>query len=251
MSETPETPAAVPPIEPAPTREELAAAGFELSETEYTLLDRFVTRLLDENSRINLTATRSPRAFWGLHVCDSLGLLCRLGEITVQKLIDVGTGGGLPGIVIACVCPEIQVTLLDSTRKKLEALERIIADIGLTNCQTAWGRAESLGHDPKFREQYDAATVRAVGELRTVIEYAAPFVRVDGECWFFRSVQAVNDDIEAATRAAGRYRLSLVEARGYQLPEPHGQRALAIYHKDQPLLKSLPRSPGKPKREPL
>lgn len=249
MSET--NPPAPTPTEPAPTRDELAAAGFELSAAEYDLLDRFVTRLLDENTRINLTATREPRTFWGLHICDSLGLLSRLSEIEVKRLIDVGTGGGLPGIVIACVCPQIQVTLLDSTRKKLDALERILSDLGIKNCQTAWGRAELLGHDSTHREQYDAATVRAVGELRTVIEYAAPFVRVDGECWFFRSVQAVNDDIDAATRAAGRYRLSLLEARGYQLPDPHGQRALAIYQKDRPLLKSLPRNPGKPKREPL
>lgn len=237
--------------EPAISQQELAEAGYDLSEQEYTLLDRFVTRLLDENTRVNLTATRDPRAFWGLHVCDSLGLLTRLVEFPIRRLVDVGTGGGLPGIVIACVCPEIEVTLLDSTRKKLEALERVVADLGLSNCHTAWGRAEILGHDKAHREQYDAATVRAVGELRTVIEYAAPLVRVEGECWFYRSVQAVNDDIEVAARAAGRYRLSLLEARGYQLPEPHGQRALAIYRKDKPLLKSLPRSPGKPKREPL
>jgi 16S rRNA (guanine527-N7)-methyltransferase len=237
--------------QPAPTREELIAAGFELSEAEYALLDRFVTRLLDENTRINLTATREPAAFWGLHVCDSLALLSRLSEFPVKRLIDVGTGGGLPGIVIACVCPEIEVTLLDSTRKKLEALQRVTVDLGLTNCRMAWGRAELLGHDKAYREQFDAASVRAVGELRAVIEYAAPFVRVEGECWFFRSVQAVNDDIDQAQRAAGRYRLSLIEARGYQLPQPHGERALAIYRKDRPLLKSLPRSPGKPKREPL
>ncbi|MBN2448302.1 MAG: 16S rRNA (guanine(527)-N(7))-methyltransferase RsmG [Phycisphaerae bacterium] len=233
------------------TLAELAAAGFELSADEHARLDRYVRLLLDENTRLNLTGTRDAADFWRAHVCDSLALLPLIGEREPRTLLDLGTGGGLPGIPLACVCPELSVTLMDSTQKKLVALERVIAALELENAVTLCGRAEALAHDPKHRESFDAVVVRAVGDLRICIEYAAGFVKPGGQAWFYRSCQSAEQDVTPAEHAASRCRMTRVETRIYALPGPHGERAFVIYRKDRDLPKSLPRAVGKPKLQPL
>ncbi len=233
------------------TQTELSSAGYELDDAEYALLGRFVDALLAENARVNLTGTREPRALWGQHICDSLALLRPLEEARPQSLLDVGTGGGLPGIAIACVCPGLRVTLLDATRKKLDALDRIIRELALDDVKTLWGRAETLAHDAAYRESFDAVTVRAVGDLRVCIEYAAGFIRPGGQAWFYRGTQSVEADVARGERAAGRCRMSHVSTWLYDLPAPHGTRALAVYVKDNPLPTSLPRAAGTPKLKPL
>jgi len=233
------------------TQTELAAAGFELSDAEHVRLTRFVELLRAENERVNLTGTRDPRDLWSLHVCDSLALLPLIDEHRPARLLDLGTGGGLPGLVVACVCPGIHVTLLDATQKKLVALGRITAELGLTNAATLWGRAETLAHQPAHREQYDAVTVRAVGDLRVCLEYATGFLRPGGHGWFYRSRRSAEEDAAPAERAANRCRLTQLDTRLYLLPEPHGERALMVYHKDRGLPASLPRAVGRPRSEPL
>jgi 16S rRNA (guanine527-N7)-methyltransferase len=232
-------------------RQTLAAAGFELEDQEFARLDTFVTRLLDENTRINLTATRDPDEFWKLHICDSLALLPLIGEQQPRTLLDVGSGGGLPGIPLACVCPQLEVTLLDARQKKLDAITRIIEPLGLQNVRVCWARAEDRAHDPDAREHFDAVTIRAVGDLRTAVEYVAGFVRPGGHAWFFHSTRELDETLSRAARAANRCRLSLIESRLYHLPEPHGERAIVVGRKDRVLPASLPRRQGRPKSDPL
>ena len=233
------------------TREQLLAAGFELSEAEHARLARFVALLLDENTRLNLTGTRTADELWPRHICDSLALLPLIGEWQPQRVLDLGTGGGLPGLPLACVCPEIQVTLLDSTQKKLAALGRIIAALELANVRCLWGRAELLAHEPAEREKYDAVIARALGPLRVSLEYAAGFVKPGGAAWFYLSERGAAEELEPATNAANRCRLTLRETRVYTLPDPHGTRVFAVYHKDRPLLPSLPRRSGNIRIKPL
>lgn len=232
-------------------RDALAAAGYELSEAEHARLAKYVDLLLAENQRANLTGTREPAALWGLHICDSLALLPLIDGLGATTLLDVGTGGGLPGLPIAAVCPDLRVTVVDSTQKKLAAIERMAAALDITNLNTLWGRAETLAHDRAHRESYDAVTARALGPLPVALELCAGFVRVGGQCWLFRSVQSATDDVVPAQPAADKCYLSHVETRAYALPEPHGQRAFVMYQKDKPLRPSLPREPGRPKSHPL
>jgi 16S rRNA (guanine527-N7)-methyltransferase len=233
------------------TREQLLAAGFELSEDEHARLARFVALLLDENTRINLTGTRTADELWPRHICDSLALLPLIGEWQPRRVLDLGTGGGLPGIPLACVCPDVHVTLLDATQKKLAALGRIVAALELPNVRCLWGRAELLAHDPLERETYDAVITRAVGPLRVSLEYAAGFVKPNGAAWCYLSERGVAEELGPAENAANRCRLTLRETRAYTLPEPHGTRVFAVYHKDRPLLASLPRRSGNIRSQPL
>ena len=233
------------------TIEELQAAGFAVEQSAYERLAQFVTFLLEENEKLNLTGIRTPREVWELHVCDSLSLLPLAADNVPERLLDLGTGGGIPGIPLACVWPECEVTLLDATQKKLHAAQRIAERIGLSNIRTLWGRAEDLAHDAKWRERFDVVVARAVGPLATVIEYAAGLVRRGGECWFEKSVSAAEEEAGTARRAAGLCGLQGAGIYQYRLPADHGERAVVIYDKRSLLRRSLPRQQGLPKRKPL
>lgn len=233
------------------TGEELAAAGFELGPKIYARLSRFVELLLLENQRVNLTAIRDVDEVWRLHICESLALLALISESRPRRLLDLGTGGGIPGIPLACVRDNLEVVLLDATRKKLDAVGRIVAELGLSGVQTLWGRAEALAHDEAYRETFDVVTARAVAALPTLIEYAAGFVRPGGQCWFAKSIDAAEREIEDARSAASQCALQYVKTHRFTLPGHHGERAIVIYMKRSRLRTDLPRSQGRPRRKPL
>ena len=232
------------------TRAELAAAGYDVDEPAHAQLDRFVALLLEENRRLNLTSIRDARQAWVTHVCDSLALVPLVRAGCVDGLLDLGSGGGVPGVPLACVCSDLHVTLVDSTRKKLAAVERIVTELGLANVEYAVGRAETLAHQPACRERFDAVTARAVAELRVLLEYAAGFVRPGGWCWFFKTRAACAGEVQAAQRAAQTCALEFVEARPYALPERGGRRVIVVYRKRDPLRADLPRSAGRPSKRP-
>ena len=114
-----------------------------------------------------------------------------------MRVIDVGTGAGFPGLVIAAAYPNVNVTLLDSTGKKLKAVENMAEEMGVKNVKIVHSRAEDAGKNPEFREKYDFATARAVAELRVLLEYTLPFVKKDG---YFLSLKAATakEEIESA-----------------------------------------------------
>ena len=129
-------------------------------------------RLLREwNDKINLTAILDDEGIAVKHFLDCL-LVGQYADFKAgDKIIDVGTGAGFPGLVIAAAYPECKVTLLDSTGKKLKAVADIAEKMGVTNVAVVHMRAEDAGKKPEFREQYDYATARAVAELRVLLEY--------------------------------------------------------------------------------
>jgi len=233
------------------TRDELAGAGFEVGRAAHTRLSRFVELLLRESRRVNLTAIRAADDVWRLHVCESLALLPLVEKLKPRRLLDLGTGGGIPGIPLACVCDDLEVTLLDATRKKLDAVERIVSELGLAGVRTLWGRAETLAHDAAHRETFDAVTARAVAALPTLVEYAAGFVRPGGQCWFAKPIEAAAREVGAAQRAAEQCELAHVAAHRFRLPDGRGEREIVVYAKRAALTKDLPRAPGRPARKPL
>lgn len=233
------------------TQAELSAAGFEVDAAGHARLARFVACLMTEGQRLNLTAAADEAELWRRHVCDSLALRPIVAEFGAQSLMDVGSGGGLPGLPLACVCPAVRVTLLDATRKKVEAIARMVRDVGLDNVRAVWGRAEARAHDASVREQYDLASARAVAALPTLVELAAGFVRVGGQCWFFKTAAALRTEAPAAESAARRCGLVHVATVGYQLPGEATPRILVGYRKTAPLDAALPRSPGRAAKKPL
>jgi 16S rRNA (guanine527-N7)-methyltransferase len=141
------------------------------------------------NQRFNLTAVRERDDIDTRLLADALRLLPALDtELEARprglRLIDLGTGAGLPGLVLKIARPEIEITLADATNKKVQFVQTVITELGLKGARTVHGRAEDLGQHPGYREQFDIVTARGVASLPTLVELALPLLEVGGVCLF-------------------------------------------------------------------
>ena len=165
---------------------ELISQGLQAMEIPCTTeqaeqLSAYLYRLLEANEKMNLTAVRTAEQAVTLHLLDSATLLrLKFSARTGSRWIDLGTGGGLPGMVLAILRPDVEMTLCDATRKKTDFLRDTARDVGLQNVKVCQGRMEELGRNPAYRERYDLATARAVAALPILLEYCLPFVRPGG-----------------------------------------------------------------------
>ncbi|MGE0478944.1 MAG: 16S rRNA (guanine(527)-N(7))-methyltransferase RsmG [Phycisphaerae bacterium] len=233
------------------THAEVCDAGFAIERAAHARLEHFIALLLAENERANLTAARDAATLWRAHVLDSLALMPQLREARVGRLIDVGCGGGLPGLPLACALPALAVTLLDATGKKVAAVERIAAALGLANVRGIHARAEEAAHDAALRESFDAAVARAVAPLAVLIEYCAGFVRPMGWLWFMKTRSALEIEIPAAASAAKACGVELRDARDYALPGEAPGRAILACQRTRALDPRLPRRAGAATRRTL
>jgi 16S rRNA (guanine527-N7)-methyltransferase len=187
-------PAAIPCDDDA--RAMLARMGIELSSEEETLLGRYLGMLFAMNERVNLTRVEREGA-WTRHILDSLTLLGPLASIeTLVSAIDIGSGGGLPGIPLAIARREVQWTLVEATAKKARFLEAVIHALGLTNVRVLQSRAESAARGA-LREHFDAATSRAVGPLSDVAMCSIPFLRIGGVMLAIKGERAGEEVVSA------------------------------------------------------
>ena len=181
-------------------RENAAGYGLTVSDDLARKLQIYASELKEWNEKINLTAITDDEGIALKHFLDCL-LVSRYASIeNGMKIIDVGTGAGFPGLVLAAAFPEISVTLLDSTGKKLKAVEAMAQAMGVGNVTVIHSRAEEAGKKPELREQFDFATARAVAELRVLLEYTLPFVKKGGSFLSLKSVTA-KEEISAASNA--------------------------------------------------
>lgn len=209
--------------------------------------------LVDWNERFNLTAITDWEGILVRHFLDSLSCLKALPRKSLAagaRVIDVGTGAGFPGLPLKLICPEMQLTLLEATGKKVTYLEHVVRALGLKGVKIVHGRAEELGHDPAHRERYDWALARAVAEMPVLAEYLLPLVRVGGAILAQKGEGAaaeVHAAEAAITTLGGRVRqLVPVELRG--LAET---RHLIVVDKVAATPDNYPRRPGVPKKRPL
>lgn len=167
-------------------KEHSRAYGMEIGNELAEKLRIYAYELKSWNEKINLTAITDDEGIAIKHFLDCL-LVSKVADFKDgARIIDVGTGAGFPGLVIAAAYPDVNVTLLDSTGKKLKAVESIAEQMGVKNVRIVHARAEEAGKNPEFREKFDFATARAVAELRVLLEYTLPFVRKNG---FFLSLK--------------------------------------------------------------
>lgn len=225
-----------------------ASFGVSLDETALDRFDLYAKLLCDWNEKINLTAITDPGEIVVKHFADSLSVL---GAVSVKEgasLIDVGTGAGFPGLALKIARPDLRVTLLDSTKKKLLVLEDIAQKLDLS-VVLLHKRAEEAGRDPLLREQFDLATARAVANLRELAEYCLPFVRVGGRFLAMKSAktEAELDEAKAAVRLLGG---KTAAVHTVSLPEA-GERTVIEIEKFSSTPALYPRPSAKIARFPL
>ena len=222
-----------------------------------TLL-RLTDLLLSESKRYNLTAIRTCDAVVLKHVVDGLSLLGALdaeaaGNGAALRVMDVGSGAGFPGLVVAAARPRWEVTLLEAARKKTRFHEMAMRELGVRNVRSLWGRAEEVGRNRTHRERYDVATARAVAEMRVCCELCLPLVRVGGAFLAQKSVAKEMDEVRGARRAMEKLggRLERVCDAGVGRDEDGRVRSVVVVRKTAGTGKAFPRLPGVPKKTPL
>lgn len=173
----------------------------KLTAEQKQQIDDYVRLLMGANSAFNLTAMKDRDQIRSNLVATSIEL-ARLVPDGARSLIDVGTGGGVPGMIVAIVRPEVAVCLLDATAKKVRFLEQTASELGLKNVQSIHGRAEEVSRDPGHRERYEIGTARAVARLATLVELVLPFVAPGGLAIFPKG-EAATTELEEARQAIG------------------------------------------------
>lgn len=214
---------------------------------------RYATLLQEWNAKMNLTAITDEAGIVAKHFMDSLSVLTVLDGLATAgyRVMDVGTGAGFPGIPIAIMRPEWHVTLLESTRKKVDFLVLVGNDLGLKNLATVWARAEEAGHLAKHRDQYDAVVARAVAELPVLAEYCLPFVRPTGH-WVAQKSVKVDEEVAKAKNAFGQLGGKLMAVKPVAVPGmSHETRTLVVVQKVKPTPPLFPRKAGLPSKKPL
>lgn len=203
-----------------------ARGGVALTEAQGALFNRYLDLLTEANQRMNLTRIVDRAQAEVQHVADSLTVLPFLpvGEI---RVVDVGSGGGVPGLVLAIARPDAQVTLVESTKKKAAFLKSAAEQMGLSNVVVLDQRVEDVGNDPAHREQYDVATARAVATMDWLIEWCVPLVKKGGKFLAMKGPK-VREELPVTKKALNMTGGGEPAVHGVELPGAEGHVIVEI-----------------------
>jgi 16S rRNA (guanine527-N7)-methyltransferase len=242
--------------------------GVRLSPPQIDALRRYLDLLREWNQRFNLTAIQSPGEILIKHFLDSLSCRVLVPFEEQERLIDVGTGAGFPGLVLKIAYPHLEVTLLDAVRKRLNFLDRVIEDLRLERVKTVHARAEDAARPPvpasrtgvrtgpppgppdSLREAYDVVTARAVARLDVLAEWMLPFARVGGTALAMKGPHA-SEELAEARRAMQHLGAGTPTVREFVLPGTDVGRSLILMPKVRSTPKTYPRPPGTARKHPL
>jgi 16S rRNA (guanine527-N7)-methyltransferase len=247
---------------PSDFLERAESMGIAFEQDDVDRLSHYLDLLLDANTRFNLTAITDPAEAWTRHILDSLTLVpliasvrpeagqtAIVGQASVRavpiQVIDIGSGGGLPGIPLAIVLRKVQFTLLEATGKKARFLQETAAALQLRNVRVINDRAEILGQDHQHhREQYDIVLARAVGRMPTLLELTIPFAKMGGLVLAMKGAQA-ESEIAEAKQTLHMLHAHVVDRRVTDTG------VIVVIEKQRKTPRAYPRKPGEAKRAPL
>lgn len=222
-------------------------------EEQQQQFQQLYQQILRGNRQLNLTRITHPQDFWEKHLWDSLAGIVGLTEVEQEKslrVIDIGTGGGFPGLPMAIAFPHWQITLLDSTRKKIAFLDDLLTQLKIPNVTTLVGRAEAIGQENSHRESYDLALIRAVGQFSVCAEYAVPLVKKGGLVILYRGYWQ-EEDTSTLELVSGQLGSQIESIKALQTPISHGIRHCIYLRKHSSTPSKFPRSVGVPSQHPL
>lgn len=224
--------------------------NISLPEGAAQRLEQYSDLLLEKNKVMNLTAAARPEDVAARHILDCLFLL-NCGEFEGKRAVDVGSGGGFPGVPLQIARPEARFLLLDSRKKRVDFLEEVCQTMGLPACALA-ARAEEAARQKEMREQFDIAVSRAVAPLNVLCELCLPFVRPGGRFLAMKSDNpAAEQEIARAQNAIRRLGGRIREQKRYLLPDGETAHQVVIVQKEKPAPTVYPRRYAKIESSPL
>ncbi len=228
----------------------LEEIGLDLNEAKLNQFDEYYELLVEWNKVMNLTGITEYDEVILKHYIDSLAINTAIDMSKVEKLIDIGTGAGFPGLPLKIAYPHINVDLLDSLNKRIKFLKEVITSLGLENINAMHGRAEDYAKQPKHREQYDMCVSRAVANLATLSEYCLPYVKVGGYFVAFKAGN-VEEELNASKNAIKILGGEIESVKEITLPMSDITRTFIIIKKISSTKNKYPRKAGLPAKEPL
>lgn len=236
---------------PAFVGADLEKAGIEVPAEKLEKLARYLDLLLEANQRMNLTAVRDRDLAWRRLIVDSLTLLPGLESVEAGgRLVDVGSGGGLPGIPLAIAREDLHISLLEATGKKAKFLHEARQALGLKHGEVLHGRAEEFGQNKTYRQKFDVAVSRAVGKVSEVLEYALPLVKVGGRALLLKASKA-EEELAAAGDALAQLGAGDLQVFEAYPQEFNSELVIISVMKDRATPALYPRRPGIPRTMPL
>lgn len=229
-------------------KSEAEKLGIFLDETALNRFDKYAEMLIETNKTLNLTAITEPNEIVYKHFIDSLTLLTVVDLKENSKVIDVGTGAGFPGVVLLIARPDINITLMDGTNKRLNFISQVLQELDL-KAEILHMRAELAGKDTKYREQYDLVTARAVANMNTLSEYCLPFARVGGIFAPMKAAKA-DEELESAKIAVKTLGGKIKDIKHLNI-ENCGERTIIITEKISQTSPKYPRASAQISKKPL
>jgi 16S rRNA (guanine527-N7)-methyltransferase len=221
--------------------------NLNINDERLKLFYDYMNGIIEWNDKINVTAITDEKMFIVKHFVDSLAINGFVNN--AKSIIDIGTGGGFPGIPLKIMNKDKKVTLIDSVNKKLNVIRDITKDMDLGELEVIHSRAEDLASKPEYRESYDIATTRAVSNFSTILEYMLPFIKVGGYAVCMKGPN-YTEELEEAKVAievlGGKFEKIESLNVGNEL-----ERNIIIIKKIKNTPKKFPRGQGKPLKEPI
>lgn len=218
------------------------------SKEKLFLLDKYMEKILEKNEMINLTRITDQNEFIAKHYMDSIVIQDEYEFASSKTIIDVGTGGGFPGVPLAILNPDKHFVLLDSLQKRLKVIKGICDELGIDNIEVVHGRAEELARKKQYREKFDLCVSRAVANTAVLAELCLPFVAVGGSFIAYKGPN-LEDELKVGERA--------IEVLGGEIDRvistsgTENDHKLLFVTKVNSTSKLYPRKPGEPGRNPI
>lgn len=222
--------------------------GVTLNDTAILRFDRYASCLVETNKAVNLTRITEPDDIIVKHFIDSLAVCKYCSLEDGMKVCDVGTGAGFPGVPLLIAYPELKMTLMDSTRKKLDFIRAAVGELNL-KAEFAPMRAEEAARTDHFREQFDVVTARAVSQLNVLCEYCVPLVKKNGRFVSLKG-KITDEEKEKGICAAAKLGAKLERDIKYFLPDG-SEREMLVFIKTEKTAKIYPRPSAQISKKPL